>query len=48
MLLSQRIPLSYCFEETTRSDVKALVARGPVSRRIKPIDITKEFWEKAI
>ena len=44
MLLSRRIPLSYCFEETTRSDV----AREPVSRRIKPIDITKEFWEKAI
>ena len=37
------IPLSYCFEETTRFDVKALFARGPVSRLIKPGDITKEF-----
>ena len=37
------IPLSYCFEETTRFDVKALVARGPVSSLIKPGDITKEF-----
>ena len=35
------IPLSYCFEETF--DVKTLFARGPVSRLIKPGDITKEF-----
>ena len=42
-LLFRRIPLSYCFEETTRFDVKALFARGPVSRLIKPGDITKEF-----
>ena len=28
--------LSYCFEETTRFDVKALFSRGPVSRLIKP------------
>ena len=37
------IPLSYCFEETTRFDVKALFARGPVSHLIKPGHITKEF-----
>ena len=37
------IPLSYCFEETTRFDVKALSARGPVSSLVKPGDITKEF-----
>ena len=35
-------PLSYCFEETIVFDVKALFARGPVSRLIKPGDITKE------
>ena len=29
------IPLSYCFEETTRFDVKALLTRGPLSRLIK-------------
>ena len=37
------IPLSYCFEETTRFDVKALFARGPVTQLIKPGDITQEF-----
>ena len=37
------IPLSYCFEETTRFHVKTLFASGPVSRLIKPSDITKEF-----
>ena len=42
-LLFQRIPLSYCFEERARFDVKTLFARGPVSRLIKPGDITKEF-----
>ena len=42
-LLFRRIPLSYCFEETTRFDVKALFARGPVSRLIKPGDTTKGF-----
>ena len=42
-LLFRRIPLSYCFEETTKFDVKVLFARGPVSRLIKPGDITKEF-----
>ena len=41
-LLFRRIPLSYCFEETTRFDVKALFARGPVSCLIKPGDITKQ------
>ena len=42
-LFASFIPLRYCFEETTRFDVKALFARGPVSRLIKPGDITKEF-----
>ena len=42
-LLFRRIPLSYCFEETTRFDVKALFARGPVTQLIKPGDITQEF-----
>ena len=37
------IPLSYCFEKTTRFRVKTLLTRGPVSRIIKPGDITKEF-----
>ena len=36
-------PLSYCFEETVGFDVKAKFARPPVSRLIKPRDITKEF-----
>ena len=36
-------PLSYCFEETIGFDVKASFARRPVSRLIKPSDITKEF-----
>ena len=36
-------PLSYCFEETTGFDVKASFTRGPVSRLIKPGDITNEF-----
>ena len=40
------IPLSYCFEETTRFDVKALLTRGPLSRLIKPCDITKKNWGK--
>ena len=35
--------LSPCFKETIRSDVKASFARHPVSRLIKPGDITKEF-----
>ena len=43
-LLFRRIPLRYCFEETTRLHIKALFARGPVSQLIKPgDDITKEF-----
>ena len=42
-LLFQRIPLSYCFEQSTRFDSKAFFAWGPVSRLIKPGDITKEF-----
>ena len=42
-LLFRRIPLSYCFGETARFDVKALFARGPESRLIKPGNITKEF-----
>ena len=37
------IPLSYCFEETTRFYVKAFLARDPVSSLIKPGDVTKEF-----
>ena len=41
-------PLSYCFEETTGFDVKALFGRGPASRLIKPGDITKRFQEEAI
>ena len=40
--------LSYCFEETLRFDVNALFAWRPVSRLIKPGDITKEFQEKAL
>ena len=36
-------PLSYCFEETIEFDVKALLAMRPVSRLIKPGNITKEF-----
>ena len=36
-------PLSYCFEETIELDVKALFARPPVLRPIKPGDVTKEF-----
>ena len=35
--------LSYCFEEITRFDVKALFARPPMSRLIKADDITKEI-----
>ena len=41
-------PLSHCFEETIRFDVKASFASRPVLRLIrwynKPGDITKEFW----
>ena len=40
--------LSYCFEETIGFEVKASFARCPVSRLIKPGDITKEFYEKTI
>ena len=44
--------INYCFEETIGFDVKASFASRPVSRLIrwyiKPGDITKEFWEKAI
>ena len=36
-------PLSYYFEEIIRFDVKASFASRPVSRLIKPDDITKEF-----
>ena len=36
-------PLSYCFKETIELDVKALFARPPVLRPIKPGDVTKEF-----
>ena len=45
-------PLSYCFKETIRFDVKVLFAGRPVSRLIrwhnKPVDITKEFWKKGL
>ena len=34
-------PLSYCFEETIGYDVNTLFARPPVTRIIKPNDITK-------
>ena len=34
-------PLSYCFEEAVGFDVKASIARRPVSRLIKPGDKTK-------
>ena len=36
-------PLCYCFEDTIGLNVKASFTRGPVSRLIKPGDITKEF-----
>ena len=36
-------PLSYCLEETVEFDVKISFARRPVSRLIKPGDITNEF-----
>ena len=36
-------PLSYCIEETIGFDVNASFARSPVSRLIKPGDVTKEF-----
>ena len=36
-------PFSYCFKETIGFDVKASFARSPVSRLIKPGDITKDF-----
>ena len=39
-------PVSHCFEQTRRSDVKASFARRPVSRLIKPGDITKNFEKK--
>ena len=35
--------LSYCFEDAIDFDVKASFARRPVSRLIKPDDITKEY-----
>ena len=35
-------PLSYCFEETKRFDLKASFSRPPVSRLIKPCDILEE------
>ena len=35
--------LSYCFEEAIDFEVKASFARRPVSRLIKPGDITKEY-----
>ena len=41
-------PLTYCFKETIGFDVKASFAKRPVSPLIKPVDITKEFLEKAI
>ena len=34
--------LSYCFQEKKEFDVKVSFARRPVSRLIKPGDITKE------
>ena len=34
--------LSYYFEETIKFDVKASLARGSVSRLVKPGDITKK------
>ena len=45
-------PLSYCFEESIRFNVKASFLSRPLSRLIrwynKPRDITTQFWEKAI
>ena len=45
-------PLSYCFEETIKFDVKVSYASCLLSRLIKwynkPGDATKEFWEKVI
>ena len=35
--------LRYCFEETIGFGVKASFARRPMSRLIKPGEITKEF-----
>ena len=35
--------LSYCVEETIVFDVRALFVSRPVSRLVKPADITKEF-----
>ena len=40
--------LRYCFEETIGFDGKALFARPPVLRLIKPGDITSKFQEKVI
>ena len=39
-------PLSYCFEEIIGFQVEVSFARRPVSRLIKPGDITKEFLKK--
>ena len=36
-------PLSYCFEEIIGFDAKGSFASRPVSRLIKPGDITREF-----
>ena len=41
-------PLSYCLEETIGLNVKTSFIRRLVSRVIKPGDIRKEFYEKAI
>ena len=53
ILLTQFViskPLSYCFGETIRFDVKASFASCPVSRLIrwfnKPGYTTKEFWKR--
>ena len=40
--------LSYCVEEKIGFDVKASFVSLPVLRLVKPGDITKEFYEKAI
>ena len=39
-------PLSYCFQETTGFEVKALFARGLVSRLIKSGDKTKKIRKR--
>ena len=42
-----RLP-SYCVEETIEFDVKALFVSRPVSRLVKPSDITKNFKKRPL